>query len=418
MKFNEIIVLLLIYPIFYALLAFFDALELIYDPLSRISMIIGVSVGYFVYTLRKKNSKQSPFVKWINSYNRAKVGKEDYYYTYTHNEHSDRTYIETFVDDVYNYDFSLKFEGSVDRFFKFIGLSKECQSGDTKFDKTIYIISDDPKFCSFLQENESLRNKIYSLFWSGYKDDFMLKSMKCFDGKILITSEHISSELNTGQISHYTLKIAELMLDIRKYLSQKTTFTEHIYREPTGVISQVFTILLIGFLVNGGIVFVTDYWIVPLTPKLVDPYSILILSMQITTIVVSFLIVSIFLLLRNSSRLSPTFFQTATIGVMGIWMSAIVEIIDINSQLDSSMTTMYETQIVNKDSDYHRRGKTTYQVYLEKWGNNTERLDLDVPNELYNRVEIGDRVRVYQRNGYLGYLWLEKIELLSQKNNH
>ena len=40
--------------------------------------------------------------------------------------------------------FSLKLEGMFDRLSKTIGLTKECQTGDSAFDDEIYVLSDDP----------------------------------------------------------------------------------------------------------------------------------------------------------------------------------------------------------------------------------------------------------------------------------
>src|SRR5687768_8989850 len=60
-------------------------------------------------------------------------------------------------------DLSIKAETSLDRFFKFLGVSVEHQVGRDAFDEKLYIINDHSTVCEILSRSQSIQNEITKL---------------------------------------------------------------------------------------------------------------------------------------------------------------------------------------------------------------------------------------------------------------
>jgi len=115
--------ILLLYPAIYVILLVSDLLAVVYDPFLRIGVIVLISILYLFYSFRKKYTKrQNDYLENL-SLQSGKIEGTEYFFTTVHNQKAKVTTINTYIEGVYGYDFSLKFEGKIDRFFKAIGLS-------------------------------------------------------------------------------------------------------------------------------------------------------------------------------------------------------------------------------------------------------------------------------------------------------
>lgn len=76
----------------------------------------------------------------------------------------------------------------------------EHQVGTDEFDKEIYIISDDPKFCQSLSSNAKMRNDAPKLFRSGTADLVVKRNY--------IVGRYFAYSANTGKASSVQLQPA------------------------------------------------------------------------------------------------------------------------------------------------------------------------------------------------------------------
>jgi len=60
-------------------------------------------------------------------------------------------------------------ESSVDRFFKWLGVANEVQTGDARFDDLVYVTCDHPYVQALLAETPELRDAVAQVFDEGYK---------------------------------------------------------------------------------------------------------------------------------------------------------------------------------------------------------------------------------------------------------
>jgi len=405
--------LLLLYPVLYFGLLVTGFLAYVYEPLLRIGVITGIALIYLFYSLRKKYTRrQNDYLEDL-SHQSGRIEGNDYHYTSNYNHKAKLTTLNTYIEGVFGYDFLLKFEGKMDRFFKLIGLSTECQSGDSRFDETVYIVSDDAWLCSQLQTDEELRNLFYDIFWHYHEQKIQLTAIRCFDGRIMISALRRSEEEDEALVREYARSVAAYLQKIVLHLPSKGSIDERMYREPTGVIAHVFSIIVFALLANGAIVLFTDMMTtVKIMPHLIHAFSVIPLSIKTTLVVLVLLMLAAFFFLRRSSRLSPVSVRIMTLGTLGILLSSIVEIKEIDTSLDTSPATVYTSQVSGKEAVHHRKHGTTYHLYFRPWDMQQSSFDLVVPYSLYAKTNEGDFARIYQHRGYLGFPWIEKIQIL------
>lgn len=403
--------LLLLFPAIYILLFLTNLLVFVYDPLLRIGLIVFISILYLLYSFRKKYTKRQNNYLENLSLQSGKIEEIEYFYTSDHNQKANLTEISTYIEGVYGYDFSLKFEGKTERFFKSIGLSTECQSGDTRFDETVYIVSDDEWLCGQLKSIPELRKLFYDVFWCFHEQNIKVKNLQCFDGRILIFAQHTAKEKNEELIRDFTRTAALLLQQSLHYLPSKGSINDKIYRESTGYTAHIFHVLIIALLANGVVMFFTDMTTAKIMPHLVHSFSVIPLSLESTFILLAILLMSAFFFLYRSSRLSPVAIQIFTLGSLSLFLTSIAEIKEINTLFDTSDAQIYKSQIIGKEAVHHRKRGTTYHLYFSPWNWQGSSFDLVVPHSMYTRSNEGDMAKIYEHTGYLGYAWIENIEI-------
>lgn len=389
--------------------------EYMYFPSLRITLIIIIAGIYLWYTtFRKKYSdRNNGYFEDVNLMN-GMIEGTIYYYALEHNKENSIVSIYASIENIYGYDFSLKFETSFERFFKSLGLSNECQCGDNQFDKSIYIISDDEWLCSELRNNRVLRESLYSLFWIHYQKGLRVQKIECFNGRFVINAKNTGEALTDTQAVELIKTIVPLMKQSVDHLPSKATQHDPIYREHSGKIVLIFHTIIIALIVNGAMMLYFDHNGYLTFPQLSDSYSILPLGMTVTMIFLVSIIAIVYKYLRKSSRFSPVLFELFTLGSLGIFLSALVEIKEFNVYLDSSNATTFTSSITSKETHSGRKRSTTYFLNLYGWDNQLIQHSLQVDSTLYNQLSQNDPLEVYVHKGFLGYQWIEKIKRLSQ----
>ncbi|WP_224998754.1 hypothetical protein [Cesiribacter sp. SM1] len=78
-------------------------------------------------------------------------------------------------------------------------------------------------------------------------------------------------------------------------------------------------------------------------------------------------------------------------------------IIHINCYYDDSQAEQYEAKILNKRVSSGK--STSYYFELSPWGRKNEIDEVTVDKSLYNRMEVGEEVKIYFKNGKLDIPW-------------
>ena len=402
-----------LFPIIYLILSFTDALVYLYNPLLRIGTIIVICGFYFWYATHKKYTKrQNDFLEDLSLIS-GHVNGIEYFYTANHNQKI--TSIITWIEGIYGYDFSLKFEGKFERFFKSFGFNAECQTGEKRFDEMVYIVSDDEWLCQELKRNEALRKTIYDIFWCYSAYHFKITKIVCFDGRLMVSAtlkyEKEIESLDESLANSFTKTLVPLMQNMIAYLPSKQTIDGKLYREQTNYIAFSFYVLIVALIVNGSMILFAD---IQYHSMLVSSFAILPLSFKITAITFTIIFSLAWILLRKSSRFVPFLLVLLTSGVFGIFTTSLAEIKEINFFFDDTLADAIPTQIYKKEIRTGKHGTQYYYILLNAWRNSHKPYKMQIADTFYNKVATGDHVIVFEHKGFLGYPWIEDIKL-SQK---
>lgn len=406
--------LLAIFPILYIFLLMTGTLAYLYNPFFRISAIILICSTYFWYGTHKRYTKrENDFLEDLSLKSGRTQGIE-YFYTANHKEKT--TSITTWIEGIYGYDFTLKFEGKFERFFKVLGFTAECQTGEKRFDEMVYIVSDDEWLCQELKHNETLRKSLYDIFWCYDEHNFDIKMITCFDGRLLVTAvlkyEEKVESLDESLANSFTKALVPLMQATISHLPSKQTIDEKLYREKTNSIAFGFYVVIVALLMNGLAILFLDMQGLVLFPQLVDSFSIIPLSIEVTVIILIILLILGFLLLRKSSRFAPFMFVLLTSGLLGAFATTLVEVREVNYMMDTYSEKVVVTQILKKEKKGSRH--TKYYLDVQDWTHSNKTYSIRVNLSLYNQFAVGNRINIIYKKGFLGFPCIERIEISSK----
>jgi len=78
----------------------------------------------------------------------------------------------------------------------------------------------------------------------------------------------------------------------------------------------------------------------------------------------------------------------------------------INCTFDNAPPERFEATVLKMDYHSSSKGPDTYYLTLSSWGIQKEGIKIGVSEDLYNRITIGDSVRVFQKPGLLDMPWV------------
>lgn len=88
------------------------------------------------------------------------------------------------IDCPSGFHFSLKREGTVDRFFKQIGIAREHEIGNKTFDDLVYVLSDHSVLHTQISDNKKLVDAILVMFSSRSEFSANVQETRCHSGRI------------------------------------------------------------------------------------------------------------------------------------------------------------------------------------------------------------------------------------------
>lgn len=400
-----------LYPVIAVLLVTTDLLTYAYDPLWRLGTIVLITVVSIYYLLRKKYTKRrNDFLENL-SLQSGKVQDIEYFYTLFFSEKHKSSAITTYIEGIYGYDFGLKLESRIERFFKNIGLNSECQSGEIRFDEALYIVSDDSSVCEQLQINQELRKVIYDIFCCCQDQNIKVTNLQCFDGRIIVSAGYKSETNNEAVAASFAREIAVLLKKTIDLLPSRGSINDRMYREESSRIAYAILLVSLALIINGFMVLLMEKTRVGIFPRIIDYSSMVPMAVKTAILLTFILSIGLFYILRHSSRRVSTLLLVFTIGSFGLFLSSLAEIKDINIYLDTSKPQISNYKIIKKEAVWYPKHRTVYILHLADQNNPNNTFDEEVPYHLYSEANEGDNAFIYNRNGFLNYQWIEKIKI-------
>jgi hypothetical protein len=124
---------------------------------------------------------------------------------------------------------------------------------------------------------------------------------------------------------------------------------------------------------------------------------------------IAVLVIGALLVLGRSARTHLVLIEVVLVGSLGATGTALFELRELNMEFDASSASRYQVQVLNKHVKKSRRS-TSYYIDTVDWNAPEQVTSVKVSKRLYDATSIHGNVVVTQRQGYLGYRWVEDIQ--------
>lgn len=376
--------------------------------------IISVLVGALIWilaTAKMKYKSVEDLLIMPLTLQSSVINDQKFYLETQYHDKKNRTRISVFIDGIQGYDFTLKRETWLDRLSKYLKLNRECQTKDDAFDKRIYIVSDNSQLCERIAADQKLREAIIEIFLTQYLYSIELDRIVCFNGRLSVYASvegKMESDPNVPVLEH----IGRELILLSHFFPSIGDKNEPVFRE-VGTWKEMIARSVIGVLIaNGGFAI---YWtLFSDNTGLVQPINILPLSFKIGALLSIVFVTVTLLLFRKSSHQVIAAPKMIGLGILGILLTTIAEVKDVNMYFDTSKPEITDCRVLSKEKIVQQssRGRTSINYLLY-----TDRGSFYVLQAMYELAESDDIYRVYYRKGYLDYEWIEKIELVQHRGD-
>lgn len=296
-------------------------------------------------------------------------------------------------------------ESSVDRFFKWLGVANEVQTGDERFDDLVYVTCDHPYIQALLAETPELRDAIAQVFDEGY-------SRVMFNGSTVAIER---------QADHRPMqRDFELLQRIHAASVRLEDEMPSRFADP---------FLWKALMVEGVIWAIGGYAIGAVVEMIVNPEdvhlshrAVIKAGLWLAGIAFVVLLGLIVLGMRGSSRGHRVIVESALVLLLGLPSSAIQIVGDTNRALDDAPATV----VVRAASQCEVRVETSRRRWGRKRTSHTYHLWLQPPSEpsptvlpqkiqierhLCDAVSPGSEVELTIGPGRWGLAWYRKIRV-------
>jgi hypothetical protein len=301
--------------------------------------------------------------------------------------------------------FTLKPEGTFDRFSKAIGLTKECQTGNAAFDDTIYVLSDDLALHRMLQLDANLRDNIMRLV-EVCNTDGKLKSINAHNGRLWVVVDPVTRDKTEAKT--VAGGIAPALDHLAGAFATKGG-TVRDDRDPFPFRAACVLAVSTGLAINGAVELAR---MIPgdfpfMRDTLAPAPGALILG--VTGILV--LIVFALWFMGRSARTHLVLIELLLVGSFGAVTTAYAELRDFNMEYDRHPIEVAHASVAGTYDTYTRRrrgGKTRHcHVRMIGWPVADRETEREMSCGFADRLHSGTMLDVRQHAGALGWPWIE-----------
>lgn len=286
--------------------------------------------------------------------------------------------------------FWLHREGGFDRLLKGLGLADEMQTGDRKFDREVYVVSDNPAVALCLQENPALRRQIVATLESGF-------DVIHADGHALwMRSKKVLEAKKPELDGLFAMATAFKALKPRK--------------DPDSILFRVFVVeVLMAIMAGYGASVALDIY--DDDPTLVFPDVAIFDGLAVSAALFAATFGLTVLLLRRSSRARWVLAESLVVLLVSALACGFGAIRDLNAAFDRSVAIDVERPVTGRRIVKGRKGKKRYYVSFPTatWKDEMLPTELKVSRSLYGDVEDGGTITFRIKEGSFGYPWYEDI---------
>ncbi|WP_319557505.1 hypothetical protein [Thiomicrorhabdus sp.] len=300
------------------------------------------------------------------------------------------------------YNFSLKREEQIDRFFKKVGLSVEHQTGDKTFDQHIYIASDDSHLHEQLTHNKELSNFILEQF--NDQSNYSVEEIIGNSGFLWIKLK-VPNDFDGMDVVETARTYVPMLYDLSKKFSSPSS--QSTTRDPFIIKAIIILAISSGLAINGFIQFFRIS--LDKIPFTLDRTDVIFDSIIIGGGMTFILAAAAIFFLKRSARAHLVLIEIFLVGFLGSVSTSFAGLRDVNMEFDTNPAQEYQVEVLDKWSESSRRS-TSYYIQTRDWTGENYTRDILISSDFYNKLSHGSKLKVTQSSGYLNYRWVKDIE--------
>lgn len=127
--------------------------------------------------------------------------------------------------------------------------------------------------------------------------------------------------------------------------------------------------------------------------------------------ILAIMVLATFYILGRSARTHLVLIELLLFGTAGVGLTMHAQLRDLNMDMDISAITEHAVHVYSKKKVGGRRS-TSYYMNIDDWTDEQRRRKVEISGSFYAKISTGDKVLVQQRDGYLGYRWVENLTRL------
>jgi hypothetical protein len=310
------------------------------------------------------------------------------------------------IDAAPGYDYFLKNENALDRFFKRIGFSVEHQTGNKAFDDKVYIVSDNRQFQKQLTADGEIVDALLKVFNFGRTYQCRVQEVRHSSGRLWIKYS-TGNGFNERRITALASRVVPVLYSINKTLKHIPLTASGSWKDPF-VIKATFLLAVSSALAVNGALQVYRFLYTTL-PVAMDTDKLLQDALLLGGGIITLLLTLSFWTLGRSARAHLVLIELLIVGSFGAVLTAYEQLNDLNMELDRSQGRAYETTLLKKHVVRTRRS-TNYYAHMNDWHHTAAGIEIKITGNLYNALAPGDRLVVTEKPGYYDYRWIETIK--------
>ncbi len=299
-------------------------------------------------------------------------------------------------------DLTIKRETVIDKFFKFIGLSVECQVDCKEFDNKFYIVTEDKKLCSYLKSAKHVQDELSKLLQICEENSLKFKSFNFRGNRLWVDIKKSKKDSNKELIIPCLFNLLDFLAEDAESIKGSELKDKFILK--AGIILSISSASLItAVLLMLSSEFGDVYY-------LVETGALVNLSFFIASFFIFAFVIIIIYILGRSSRTHLVLIEVLIIGYIGFTLLTFIGLEKVNIDYDNSRPEIFTSQITKKHISRSRRGGSSYYFYLSNWKNHNEIKKVRVSNKNYNNFKSLSYVSIYLKKGRVYIPWISNIK--------
>lgn len=305
-------------------------------------------------------------------------------------------------------DLSIKKENFIDKLFKFLGVSIECQINNIEFDNKFYLMTDNKNICNYLKNSKNLQEELSKLLEICEEDSLKFNGFY-FKGNRLWVHILKNKEESVKKLIPILLNITDIFNNDSEEIKKTIIKTESTFK-----ISILLSISS-AIVITATCLFIYKTYSFKIYE--VNEWDLINLSFIPATTILLILIFVVIRILGKSSRTHLVLIEFLILGYIGL-VTIFYEILkEININFDTSLPHTFITKIVNKEINHSRKGPTTYYLNLSEWENLKIKKKIKISGSTYKKYENNDIVKIYIKKGRLNVEWISEIQKASTEES-